>query len=126
MKKIIYTSSAPEPIGPYSQATSAGGFIFISGQIAIDAASGNLLQTNDIQEETDKVMQNLRAIVEAAGCTMQNILKCTIFLKNMQQFADVNAVYAKYFSIDPPARETVEVSALPKGVNVEISAVLFG
>lgn len=125
MKKIIFTKSAPEPIGPYSQATQAGGFIFVSGQIAIDSSTGDLLQTNDIAEETELVLNNLKSILESAGYSMQHILKCSIFLKNMQQFSEVNKVYGKYFTEEPPARETVEVSALPKGVNVEISAIAF-
>ncbi len=125
MKKIIYSKSAPEPIGPYSQATQAGGFIFVSGQIAIDPSNGELLKTDDIAKETTLVLQNLKSVLESAGYTMRDILKCTIFLKNMQQFTAVNAVYGTYFTEDPPARETVEVSALPKGVNVEISAIAF-
>lgn len=125
MKKIIYSKSAPEPIGPYSQATQAGGFIFVSGQIAIDPSNGELLNTDDIAKETTLVLQNLKSVLESAGYTMRDVLKCTIFLKNMQQFTAVNAVYGTYFTEDPPARETVEVSALPKGVNVEISAIAF-
>lgn len=125
MKKIIYSKSAPEPIGPYSQATQAGGFIFVSGQIAIDPSNGELLKTDDIAKETTLVLQNLKSVLESAGYTMRDVLKCTIFLKNMQQFTAVNAVYGTYFTEDPPARETVEVSALPKGVNVEISAIAF-
>lgn len=125
MKKIIYSKSAPEPIGPYSQAIQAGGFIFVSGQIAIDPSNGELLKTDDIAKETTLVLQNLKSVLESAGYTMRDILKCTIFLKNMQQFTAVNAVYGTYFTEDPPARETVEVSALPKGVNVEISAIAF-
>lgn len=125
LKKIIYTNNAPEPIGPYSQAIEAGGFIFISGQIAMDPASGNILQTTDIKEETEQVMKNMQTIIEAAGCTMQDVVKCTIFLIDMQQFAAVNSVYGEYFQTNPPARETVQVSALPKSVNVEISAVVW-
>ena len=125
MKKILYTKSAPEPIGPYSQAIQAGGFIFVSGQIAIDSSTGDLLITEDIAAETELVLNNLQSILQAAGYSMQDVVKCSIFLKNMQQFAEVNAVYGKYFQSDPPARETVEVSALPKGVRVEISAIAY-
>lgn len=125
MKSVIYTPSAPAPIGPYSQAIEAGGFVFVSGQIAIDPVTGNLFSGDDIQAETRMVMDNLKAIVTQAGCSMNDVVKCTIFLKDMAAFADVNAVYGEYFAEYPPARETVAVVGLPKNVNVEISAVLI-
>lgn len=120
-KQIITTDAAPAPIGPYNQATLAGGFLFISGQIALDPATG-ALQTSNIEDETEKVMQNLKAILQAAGMTFENVVKTSIFLLDMGQFAIVNGIYGKYFeAASAPARETVQVSALPKGVNVEIS-----
>lgn len=124
MKNVIYTPSAPAPIGPYSQAIAAGGFVFVSGQIAIDPATNTLYSGTDIQVETRMVMENLKAIIEQAGCKMNNVVKCTIFLSDMNYFADVNAVYGEYFTEYPPARETVAVAGLPKNVRVEISAVV--
>jgi 2-iminobutanoate/2-iminopropanoate deaminase len=118
---IIYTENAPAPIGPYSQAVKAGNLLFISGQIALDG-EGNL-HTGDVATETEKVMQNLQAILTEAGASFANVVKSTIFLMDMGQFAAVNAVYGKYFPSNPPARETVQVSGLPKGVNVEISVI---
>jgi len=125
MKSVIYTPLAPAPIGPYSQAIEAGGFVFISGQIAIDPATGTLYVGDDIQAETRIVMDNLKAIVTQAGCNMSDVVKCTIFLKDMAAFADVNTVYGEYFEEYPPARETVAVAGLPKNVRVEISAVVI-
>ncbi|MGI4728554.1 MAG: RidA family protein [Janthinobacterium lividum] len=122
MKEIINTKEAPQPIGPYNQAVAAGGFLFISGQIAIDAATGNL-NTDDITNETHTVLKNLKAILTEAGLTFNHIVKTTIFLSDMNNFALVNEIYGSYFSKDFPARETVEVSVLPKNVNVEISAI---
>lgn len=124
-KKIIRTDNAPAPIGPYNQAVMAGNMLFISGQIALDATSGELVQT-DIKAETKKVMENLQAILTEAGMTFSNIVKTSIFLKSMGDFAQVNEIYGSYFTENPPARETVEVSALPKGVNVEISMIAAG
>jgi len=121
-KKIICTDKAPAPIGPYNQAVMAGNMLFISGQIALDAATGQLVQT-DIKAETIKVMENLQAILSEAGMDFSNVVKTGIFLKSMNDFAQVNEIYGGYFTTDPPARETVEVSALPKGVNVEISMI---
>lgn len=123
-KTIIYSKEAPEPIGPYSQATKAGGFIFISGQIAIDASSGNLV-TENIDKETEQVMKNLATILKEAGSDFSQVVKSSIFLKDMNNFPKVNAIYGKYFATEPPARETVEVSRLPKDVNVEISCIAF-
>jgi 2-iminobutanoate/2-iminopropanoate deaminase len=119
-KKIILTDNAPQPIGPYSQAVLAGNMLYVSGQIALDPHSGNLV-LDDIQTETRLVMQNIKAILEAASTSFDNIVKTTIFLKDMGQFGQVNEVYGSYFQNNPPARETVQVAALPKGVNVEIS-----
>lgn len=121
-KKIINTNQAPAPIGPYNQAVQAGNMLFISGQIALDPADGTLYK-GDIKTETEKVMNNLKAILTAAGMNFSNVIKTSIFLMDMGQFADVNEVYATYFTDQFPARETVQVSGLPKGVNVEISMV---
>lgn len=120
MKEIINTKDAPSPIGPYSQAVKANGFLFVSGQIAINPLT-NQVENPDIKTETHRVMKNIGAILREAGLEYENIVKTTIFLKNMNDFAAVNEVYGSYFSKDFPARETVEVSRLPKDVNVEIS-----
>lgn len=121
-KKVIRTDNAPAPIGPYNQAIQYGDMLFVSGQIAIDPATGELIQ-GDIQAETHMVMKNLKAVLAAAGMDFSNIIKSSIFLMDMGQFGEVNEVYGSYFSDNPPARETVQVSGLPKGVNVEISVV---
>lgn len=121
-KTIINTANAPAPIGPYSQAVLSGNMLFISGQVCIDPITGNL-NNKDIQEETHQVMHNLKAILQEAGMDFSNVVKTTIFLTDMQQFGEVNQVYGKYFDSDFPARETVQVSALPKSVNVEISMI---
>jgi 2-iminobutanoate/2-iminopropanoate deaminase len=121
-RQIINTPGAPAPIGPYNQSIKAGGFLFISGQIAMDPATGNIL-SESIQVETHQVMKNLHAILEAAGLDFSAVVKTTIFLTDMALFAAVNEVYAGYFSGDHPARETVAVKGLPKGVNVEISMI---
>jgi 2-iminobutanoate/2-iminopropanoate deaminase len=121
-KRIITTSAAPAPIGPYNQAVEAGNLLFISGQVCIDPSNGQL-KNKDLQEETHQVMHNLRAILEAAGMDFSNVVKTTIFLTDMNRFSELNEVYAKYFKNDFPARETVQVSALPKFVNVEISMI---
>jgi len=121
-KQVINTKSAPAPIGPYNQAVLHGNTLYISGQVCIDPASGEL-KNKDIQTETHQVMHNLRAILSAAGLTFNNVVKTTIFLTDMHQFSEVNEVYGKYFEGDFPARETVQVSALPKFVNVEISMI---
>jgi len=120
MKTIINTVNAPAPIGPYNQAIVAGDFIFVSGQVAIDAATGELV-LDDIKTETTKVMENIKAILTEAGIGFGHIVKTTIFLLDMQNFAQVNEVYGSYFTDQFPARETVAVAGLPKGVNVEIS-----
>ena len=122
MKKIINSTKAPSPIGPYSQAVRSGNTLFISGQIALDQASGEMIM-DTIEAETEQVMTNLKHVIKEAGFEMSNIVKCSIFITDMNNFAAINEVYGKYFTQDPPARETVEVSGLPKGVNVEVSAI---
>lgn len=122
-KQIIRTSNAPAPIGPYNQAVAFGDLLFISGQIALDAETGTLIQ-GDVKAETQKVMENLKAILSAAGMDFTNVLKTTIFLMDMGDFAQVNEIYGSYLKNDTaPARETVQVSGLPKGVKVEISMI---
>jgi len=120
MKTVIYTSNAPEPIGPYSQAIIAGNLVFVSGQIAINPST-NQLVLGDIKTETKQVMENIKAILTEAGIDFSHIIKTTIFLMDMQNFAQVNEIYGTYFTSEFPARETVQVAGLPKGVNVEIS-----
>ena len=123
-KKIIRTEQAPAPIGPYNQAVSFGNLLFVSGQIALDAKDGSLYQDGDIKVETEKVMQNLKAILEANDMDFSHVLKATIFLMDMGKFAQVNEVYGQYFDeASAPARETVQVASLPRGVQVEISVV---
>ena len=121
-KTVVYSDKAPEPIGPYSQAIQVGNFLFVSGQIALQKSSGQLL-TSNVEEETTQVMANVEEILKSAGMSFNNVVKTTIFLQDMGAFPRVNEVYGKYFKDAPPARETVEVSALPKGVNVEISCI---
>jgi len=121
-KKVIYSDGAPEPIGPYSQAIQAGNMLFISGQIAIQRSTGNIL-TGNIQQETKQVMENISVILRAAGLGLGNVVKTTIFLKDMNNFPQVNEIYGQFFTDQAPARETVEVSRLPKDVNVEISCI---
>ncbi len=121
-KSIIQTDKAPAPIGPYSQAVMAGNLLFVSGQVAIIPATGQVLQ-GDITAETKQVMENIHAILTEAGMGFENIVKTSIFLKNMDDFAKVNEMYGSNFSGDFPARETVQVSRLPKDVNVEISVI---
>jgi 2-iminobutanoate/2-iminopropanoate deaminase len=123
MKKIINTDNAPAPIGPYNQAVLTGNTLYISGQIPMDAKTGNLIE-NDIQKETKQCMINLSAILTAANMTFDNVVKSSIFLKDMHQFSEVNEVYGTYFNAETaPARETVEVANLPKFVRVEISMI---
>lgn len=122
MKEIIESSNAPAPIGPYSQAVKAGNTYYLSGQIAIDPATGEMNMAN-LETETHQVMKNIGAILTDEGMDYSNIIKSSIFLQNMGDFAEVNKIYGSYFSSDFPARETVEVAGLPKGVNVEISVI---
>lgn len=121
-KTIINTPDAPAPIGPYNQAILTDNTLYISGQVCIDPATGQL-KNKDLQEETHQVMHNLKAILHAAGMDFSNVVKTTIFITDMNRFAELNEVYGKYFTSDFPARETVQVSALPKFVNVEISMI---
>ena len=121
-KSVVYSENAPEPIGPYSQAIQAGNMLFVSGQIAIQKSTGQLVLGN-IEEETIQVMTNIKAILSAAGLDFSNVVKSSIFLKDMNNFPKVNEVYGRYFKDNAPARETVEVSRLPKDVNVEISCI---
>jgi 2-iminobutanoate/2-iminopropanoate deaminase len=121
-KQIINTPNAPAPIGPYNQAVKAGGFLFISGQVAIVPGTSEL-KTGNITEETEQVMKNLKAVLEEAGLSFNNVVKTTIFLKDMNLFASVNEEYGKHFESDFPARETVAVKGLPKDVSVEISMI---
>lgn len=123
MKKIIETDKAPAPIGPYNQAVVHHGLLYMSGQIAIDAGSGELVN-NHIQEETNQVMRNIKAILDEAGSSFEQVIKCTIFISDMDQFNAINKEYDQYFdSATAPARECVEVARLPKDVNVEISLI---
>ncbi|MEP2773324.1 MAG: RidA family protein [Fulvivirga sp.] len=121
-KRIVNSQEAPAPIGPYSQAVLVNDTLYVSGQIAIDQSSGNLL-TSNIEIETEQVMKNLEMILKEAGLGFDNVVKCSIFVKDMDNFQLINAVYGKSFLTNPPARETVEVSRLPKDVNVEISCI---
>jgi 2-iminobutanoate/2-iminopropanoate deaminase len=121
-KKIINTKSAPPPIGPYNQAIEVNGTLYIAGQVCIDAATGSL-RNKDLQEETHQVMHNLKAILQEAGMDFSNVVKTTIFLTDMKRFSEVNEIYGSYFEGYFPARETVQVSALPKFVNVEMSMI---
>lgn len=121
-KKIIRTDNAPAPIGPYNQAVQFGDMLFVSGQIAIDPKTNELIQ-GDIQTEARQVMENLKAILAEAGMDFSHVIKSSIFLMDMGQFAQVNEVYGSYFTENPPARETVQVAGLPKGVKVEISVI---
>jgi 2-iminobutanoate/2-iminopropanoate deaminase len=121
-KTIIKTPNAPGPIGPYNQAVLAGDILFISGQVCIDPSTGEM-KNKDIQEETHQVMHNLKSILQEVGMGFGNVIKTTIFITDMHQFGAVNEVYGKYFENNFPARETVQVSALPKFVNVEISMI---
>lgn len=122
VKNVIKTDNAPEAIGPYSQAVEANCFVFVSGQIPLDPKTGNIV-TGGIREQTRRVMDNAQAILAAAGCGMSTVVKSTIYLKNIGDFADVNEIYGGYFPTDPPARATVEVSRLPKDVAVEMDFV---
>lgn len=123
MKKIIFTEKAPAPIGPYSQAVLKGNTLYTSGQIALDPETGNLVIDN-IEAETQQVMKNMKAVLEAAGMNFENVVKTTIFIMDMNDFGHINTIYASYFNEKTaPARETVQVARLPKNVNVEISMI---
>jgi 2-iminobutanoate/2-iminopropanoate deaminase len=124
MQQIIQTESAPAPIGPYNQAVRAGAFLFVSGQISLNPLNGEMIQ-DTIENETRQVLNNIKAILEKAGMNFSQIVKTTIFLKDMNDFTQVNGVYGTFFSENFPARETVQVSRLPKDANVEISVIAF-
>ena len=122
-KIVIFSSSAPAAIGPYSQAIRAGNMLFVSGQIALDPAAGTVIDDKSVAAQTRRVLQNIQAIVTAAGASLENVVKTTVFLKDMNDFAEMNAVYAEFFRSAPPARATVEVSRLPRDVSVEIDCI---
>ena len=122
MRYLVESSEAPKAIGPYSQGIKAGGFVFVSGQIALDSATGALVG-GDVAAQTERVLKNLQAIVEAAGSDLERVLKATVYLRSMADFAAMNEVYAKYFKSEPPARATVAVAGLPKDALVEIDVI---
>jgi len=122
MREVIATENAPKAIGPYSQAIRAGGFLFTSGQVAIDPASQQVV-AGDVSVQTEQVMKNLAAILQASGSSLEKVVRCTVFLKNMGDFGAMNEVYGRYFKQAPPARSTVEVARLPKDVLVEIDVI---
>ena len=122
MREVIATEQAPQAIGPYSQAIRAQGLIFTSGQIAIDPATAQII-AGDVSAQTDRVLKNLAAILQASGSSLEKVLRCTVFLKNMGDFAAMNEVYGRYFMQSPPARSTVEVARLPKDVLIEIDVI---
>ena len=121
-KRIVATSSAPQAIGPYSQAIIANGLVFASGQVPIDPATGQVID-GDIEAQTERVLKNLKALVEAAGTSLDRVVKTTVYLKDMNEFARMNAVYGKFFAADPPARSTVEVARLPRDVRIEMDLI---
>lgn len=121
-KTIVHTEDAPAAVGPYSQAVKIGDMVYTAGQIALDPATGQLVE-GDVQAQTDRVLQNLRAVLKAAGSSLKNVVKTTVFLQDMADFAPMNEVYGRYFDKKPPARSTVQVAALPLGAQVEIEAV---
>jgi 2-iminobutanoate/2-iminopropanoate deaminase len=122
MREAVSTPDAPQAIGPYSQAIKAGGFVFTAGQVAIDPATGQVVP-GEVSAQTERVMRNLAAILEAAGSGFEKVVRCTVFLRNMNDFAAMNEVYGRYFASAPPARSTVEVARLPKDVLVEIDVI---
>ncbi len=123
MKDIVLTDKGPKPIGPYSQAVKSGGFMFASGQVALDPKTNEFFG-GDIRQQTERVMENIKAIVEVAGSNLHHVVKTTVFLKNMNDFGAMNEIYAKYFAAAPPARSTVEVARLPKDALVEIEVIV--
>ncbi|HUL34514.1 MAG TPA: RidA family protein [Candidatus Eisenbacteria bacterium] len=122
MKNVVLTDRGPKPIGPYSQAIKANGFVYLSGQIALDPKTGDFLGA-DVATQTERVLENLKAILEASGAPLNHVVKTTVYLKNMDDFAAMNEVYARYFTLSPPARSTVQVARLPKDALVEIDVV---
>ena len=122
MKNVVTTDRGPKPIGPYSQAIKANGFIYLSGQVALDPKSGEIAGS-DIRQQTERTIENIKGILEAAGANLHHVIKTTVFLKDMNDFAAMNEVYARYFTSAPPARSTVQVSRLPKDTLVEIEVI---
>jgi 2-iminobutanoate/2-iminopropanoate deaminase len=122
MKEAVFTARGPKPIGPYSQAIKANGLLFVSGQVALDPQSGEFVG-NDVRQQTERVMENLKAILEAAGSSLKHVVKTTVFLKDMNDFPAMNETYARYFSSVPPARSTVQAARLPKDALVEIDVI---
>lgn len=122
-KKIVSTDAAPKAIGPYSQAVDLGDLVFLSGQIPLDPASGQFVGAGDIVAQTERVLQNMQGVLQAAGMTLSNVVRTTVFMIDLAEFPKMNEVYAKFFSQDPPARSTVQVAALPRGSRVEIDAI---
>jgi len=122
MKEAVHTDRAPNPIGPYSQGIRANGFIFLAGQVALDPKSGELI-SGDVRQQTERTLENLKGVLEAAGANLNHVVKVTIFLKNMGDFAGMNEIYARYFPKLPPARSTVEVARLPKDALVEVELI---
>lgn len=122
MKSIVLTERGPKPIGPYSQAVKSGGMLFVSGQIALDPKSGEFVGS-DVRQQTERVMENLKGILEAGGSSLGHVVKTTVFLKDMNDFASMNEVYARYFGSAPPARSTIQVAKLPKDALVEIEVI---
>ncbi len=120
--KVISTDHAPKAIGPYSQAVVSNGFAFLSGQIPLDPATGQLVD-GDVQAQTERVLENLKSVLEAAGCTLASVVKTTVYLKDMNEFSKMNDIYARYFAVNPPARATVEAARLPRDVRVEIDCI---
>jgi len=122
-KRVVRTTLGPQAVGAYSQAIISGNLIFVSGQIPLDPATGSLIPEADIKSQTRRVLQNLEGVLKGAGVSLANVVRTTVFLKNMGDFADFNGVYAEFFNVDPPARSTVEVARLPKDVAIEIDCI---
>ena len=122
-RRVIQTTLAPQAVGAYSQAIAAGNLVFVSGQIPLDPATGSLIVEKDIKSQTRRVLLNLQGVLQGAGVSLRNVVRTTVFLKDMSDFADFNGVYAEFFNVDPPARSTVEVARLPKDVAIEIDCI---
>jgi 2-iminobutanoate/2-iminopropanoate deaminase len=122
MKDVVHTDRGPKPIGPYSQAIKANGFLYLAGQVALDPKTGEMVGS-DIRQQTERVMENMKGILEAAGSNLHHVVKTTVYLKDLNDFAAMNEVYARYFTLAPPARSTVEVSRLPKDALLEIDVI---
>ena len=123
MREIVLTDRSPKPIGPYSQAVKANGFLYLSGQVALDPKTNEMAGGTDIRQQTERVMDNIKGILEAAGSNLHHVIKTTVFLKDMNEFPQMNEVYARYFTAAPPARSTVQVARLPKDALVEIEVI---